>query len=104
MPRPSSRSFVALLAALISLVTRAPVTAEVTAEKSPQGVVVKADGQPFAEYVVKSGSKPIVWPIYGPTGKRMTQLATRDQRAGRLRDRRHQHLSRQAEAHFMRLP
>ena len=44
-----------------------------TADKTPQGVVIKADGKPFAEYIVKSGSKPIVWPVFGPTGKRVTR-------------------------------
>jgi hypothetical protein len=47
--------------------------AEVTTEKTPGGVAVKVDGQPFTEYLTKSGSKPILWPVYGPTGKRMTR-------------------------------
>jgi len=47
--------------------------AEVSAEKTEQGVTIKADGQPFAEYVFNSGGKPIVWPVIGPTGKRMTR-------------------------------
>ena len=37
--------------------------AEITAQRSEEGVVVKIDGQPFAEYRIRSGSKPIVWPI-----------------------------------------
>lgn len=60
--------------ALAGLCVLAPtLLAEVTIEKSEQGVVIKADGQPFAEYVVESGGKPIVWPIIGPTGKPMTR-------------------------------
>jgi hypothetical protein len=47
--------------------------ADVTAEKSPNGVIVKVDGELFTEYLVKSGNKPILWPIIGPTGKRMTR-------------------------------
>jgi hypothetical protein len=47
--------------------------AEITLEKIPAGVAVKVDGQPFTEYVTKSGSKPILWPLIGPTGKRMTR-------------------------------
>ena len=47
--------------------------AEVTAQRSEQGATVKIDGQPFTEYVVRSGAKPILWPIIGPTGKRMTR-------------------------------
>jgi len=47
--------------------------AEITAEKSDAGAVVKIDGKPFAEYVIDSSGKPIVWPIIGPTGKPMTR-------------------------------
>jgi hypothetical protein len=42
-------------------------------EKSDTGVAVTVDGKPFATYVFKSGTKPIVWPIYGPTGAEMTR-------------------------------
>jgi Family of unknown function (DUF6807) len=47
--------------------------AEIAVEKTADGVIVTADGKPFATYLTKSGSKPIVWPVYGPTGKRMTR-------------------------------
>ena len=47
--------------------------AEVTAERSKDGAVVKIDGQPFTEYLVVSGTKPVLWPILGPTGKPMTR-------------------------------
>jgi len=57
--------------ALALLVTSA--TAEVTLEKSPAGVLVKVDGELFTEYVTLSGNKPILWPIIGPTGKKMTR-------------------------------
>ena len=46
---------------------------KITAEKSDTGVDVKIDGKPFATYVFKSGAKPIVWPIIGPTGEEMTR-------------------------------
>ncbi len=45
--------------------------AELTAEKSEQGVTIKIDSKRFAEYVTKSNTKPIVYPIYGPTDKKM---------------------------------
>jgi hypothetical protein len=47
----------------------------ITAQLSETGdrVTVKIDGQPFAEYVTKSNTRPILWPIFGPTGKRMTR-------------------------------
>jgi hypothetical protein len=47
--------------------------AELTAEKTDRGVTIKADGKLFAEYLVRSGNKPAVWPVIGPTGKAMTR-------------------------------
>ncbi len=47
--------------------------AEVTAEKTDQGVIVKIDGKPFTEYLACSGTKPILWPVIGPTGKPVTR-------------------------------
>ena len=44
-----------------------------TAERSERGVVVKIDGQLFAEYLTKAGTSPAIWPIIGPTGKPMTR-------------------------------
>ncbi len=64
---------IAVMVALSILRLPSGVAADVTLEKTPQGVSVKADGKPFADYLVKSGSKPIVWPVIGPTGKRMTR-------------------------------
>jgi hypothetical protein len=57
----------------MSLALAGPLRAEVTARPSDHGVIVEIDGQPFTEYLVRSGSKPILWPILGPTGKRMTR-------------------------------
>lgn len=63
-----------VLAVGVSIQTAASA-AELTAEKSDDGqtVVVKIDGRRFAEYLVRSGDRPIVWPIYGPTDQRMTR-------------------------------
>ena len=47
--------------------------ADVELEKSDAGVVVKLGGQPFTSYLFKSGAKPILWPVIGPTGKEMTR-------------------------------
>lgn len=46
---------------------------EVKAKQDDTGVDITVDGNLFARYVFKSGAKPIVWPIYGPTGKEMTR-------------------------------
>lgn len=51
--------------------------ADVTADRTDDRVIVKIDGQPFAEYRTTTGQTPalgpIVWPIIGPTGKPMTR-------------------------------
>jgi hypothetical protein len=47
--------------------------AEVTLKKTDAGVEVAIDGKPFTTYLFKSGAKPILWPIIGPTGKEMTR-------------------------------
>ena len=62
-----------LTAIAISLLLSVPVQAEVTAQRTERGVTVQIDGRPFAEYVIRSGTKPIVWPIIGPTEKPLTR-------------------------------
>jgi hypothetical protein len=47
--------------------------AEVTAQRDGDKVVVKIDGEPFAEYVPDFNGTPILWPVIGPTGKPMTR-------------------------------
>ncbi|MFM8251759.1 MAG: PmoA family protein [Planctomycetota bacterium] len=47
--------------------------AEFTLTKDAEGVTVQVDGQLFTRYLVKSGAKPILWPVLGPTGKEMTR-------------------------------
>jgi hypothetical protein len=65
-------------------------SAEITAERSEKGVVVKIDGRLFTEYLVQSGAKPILWPIIGPTGKPMTRDYPLCDRAGERKDHPHQ--------------
>ena len=48
-------------------------TAELQVKQSEDQVVVTVDGKPFATYHVQSKSKPILWPIHGPTGKELTR-------------------------------
>jgi hypothetical protein len=47
--------------------------ADVTAERSQRGVVVKIDGELFTEYLTEAGESPALWPVIGPTGKPMTR-------------------------------
>ena len=51
---------------------------------------MKIDGQLFTEYLVQSGTKPILWPIIGPTGKPMTRDYPMRDRAGEKKDHPHQ--------------
>lgn len=37
------------------------------------GVTVLVDGELFTRYLVKSGPRPVLWPLIGPTGKEMTR-------------------------------
>ncbi len=62
----------ALFAAL-SLLPAVSAFADVTIEKSEAGAIIKIDGSLFTEYVTRSGTKPVLYPIIGPTGKRMTR-------------------------------
>lgn len=59
----------ALLLALIG----ASSAAEYTVEKNDDGLTVKYDGQLVTRYLIKSGAKPILWPIIGPSGKELTR-------------------------------
>jgi hypothetical protein len=63
------------LAAFLSLLALAiPVQAAgVTAERSEHGAVIKIDSQLFTEYLTDSATKPVLWPIIGPTGKAVTR-------------------------------
>jgi hypothetical protein len=60
------------IAALLAFIQLA-LAEEIFVEKTDGGVVVKAGDQPFTTYVFKSGVKPILWPVIGPTGKEMTR-------------------------------
>jgi len=80
-----------LLAAawIAAMMVAAVASAEITAERSAGGVVVKIDGKPFAEYLICSGTKPIVWPIIGPTGKPMTRAYPMAEGADEKKDHPH---------------
>jgi len=68
----SSRRFFFL--SLIGMIASASSgRAEVTAEKSDRGVVIKIDGQLFTEYLTKAGQQPALYPVIGPGGKGVTR-------------------------------
>ena len=46
---------------------------KVGVQKTDDGVSITLGGKPFTTYLFKSGAKPILWPILGPTGQEMTR-------------------------------
>lgn len=63
---------VAVLVAACARASALPAV-ELTAEKTDRGVTIKAGGELFTEYLTRSGAKPALWPLVGPTGKRVTR-------------------------------
>ncbi len=80
---------VALVAVLLACCPGA-ASAEIIVERSEKGAVVKIDGRLFTEYLTRSGTKPILWPIIGPTGKPMTRDFPMRDRPGEMKDHPHQ--------------
>jgi hypothetical protein len=76
--------------AICILLSGNALAAEITAERSPQGAVVKIDGRLFTEYLVHSKTKPILWPIIGPTGKPVTRDYPMRDRPDETKDHPHQ--------------
>lgn len=63
---------------------------EVQLRKHDGGVAVMVGDKLFADYLTKSGTKPIVWPIIGPTGCEMTRNYPMKQVEGEKKDHPHQ--------------
>jgi len=42
-------------------------------QQDQEGVTVNCDGKLFTRYVIKSGNKPILWPLIGPNGEEVTR-------------------------------
>ncbi|MGH7139950.1 MAG: PmoA family protein, partial [Pirellulales bacterium] len=66
---------ISLLAVLIGfLVLPLPSSAaKVALKRQDQDIRVEIDGKPFTVYLTKTGPKPILWPVIGPTGAEMTR-------------------------------
>ena len=67
------RSRVLTLVLIITGLAPQALRGDVTIERLPSKAVVRLDGKPFTEYIFFLGAKPVLWPIYGPTGKAMTR-------------------------------
>jgi hypothetical protein len=62
-----------LIALLCSGVAIQDACGQFRLEEHPLGVRVKHDGELVTDYMTKSGSKPILWPLLGPGGERLTR-------------------------------
>lgn len=81
------RLFGSLLVLILSITV---VRGEIKLEKTDEGVVVKVDNDLFTVYRIKSGAKPILWPVVGPSGKEMTRAYPMREMAGEKTDHIHQ--------------
>ncbi len=67
-----SRIYLPILIAV--LLIAAPLqAAQFDVEKDKDGVTVKLNGNLLTRYLIKSGHKPIFWPVIGPNGKEITR-------------------------------
>lgn len=62
-----------IVVAMLAAVGRSCAADEVAVKPTDGGAAVTIDGEPFAEYRVLSGHQPVIWPIVGPDGHRMTR-------------------------------
>lgn len=65
--------FTSLLVAVFSLAAIPAAQAQFRLEKHDGGVRIFDEDQEIAEYAVDNGPKPIVWPLLGPNGAKMTR-------------------------------
>jgi hypothetical protein len=88
------RRIAVLIAAAIASATMASTTRlsadDAAVEKFDGGVHVTLGGKPFTDYLIKTGPKPIIWPILGPSGKEMTRNYPMKLVQGEKRDHPHQ--------------
>ncbi|MGQ9576682.1 MAG: PmoA family protein [Thermoguttaceae bacterium] len=83
-------AFLVLVPAAMALMAGDSPAAQLSAKRSPRGVTVTIDGQLFTEYLIRSGTKPILWPILGPTGKPMTRAYPMAEAPNERKDHVHQ--------------
>ena len=74
-PRSTATRRLAGFALVASALMLSPCecSAEISIAKSDGKAIVQLNGQPFTEYVFEGHSKPILYPIVGPTGVEMTR-------------------------------
>src|SRR5690606_29099868 len=57
----------------LPLFNTALIAGEFEVSQQEDGVTINLQGKLFARYITKGHSKPVIWPIIGPTGKEMTR-------------------------------
>lgn len=74
-PASSRRGLGAAVVAMffLSVLPIGARAAEFSLEQDEQGITVNLDGKLFTRYLIKSGAKPILFPVVGPTGKEVTR-------------------------------
>ena len=82
-------ALIAMTAAATLLALAGPSMAEITAQRSDDGVAIQIDGKPFTEYMTDVNGTPILWPIIGPTGKAMTRAYPMADNPGEKKDHPH---------------
>lgn len=93
LPRLATRCValgMALPAVVAALSARAANAAELAATRHEGGVRIEVDGTLFADYLINTGPKPILWPVIGPTGVEMTRAYPMRVREGEKQDHPHQ--------------
>ena len=73
MNRDKLNSFVIALALVQAVVATRLCGGEVVISQADGKAIVSVDGKPFTEYIYQGHSKPILYPIIGPTGVEMTR-------------------------------
>ncbi len=68
-----SRIVLGVFALAASLQWLSFAEAQYKLEKHDGGVRILEDGKLIADYATKNGPKPIIWPILGPNGEKMTR-------------------------------
>ena len=82
-----------LVAWIVLAVAPTAANADWTVEKTPAGASVKYDGKLVTEYHTHSGTKPILWPLIGPTEKPVTRAYPMKNVPGEAHDHPHQRSS-----------
>jgi len=77
-------------AAPFAVLAASAAAADVRVTPNDRGAAITVGDQPFADYLIRSGPKPVVWPIFGPGQVRMTRdYPLDDSRSDETRDHIH---------------